>query len=198
MEVMKNTVGNPPSSYISPALLSSVGQVAHVVDGTKITSHNIHAQSAIRKGVPAMNIAELQMLCGERAKKSGWHADRPDAQNFSIGDSCDLDHKAYSNALRNWQGMKIMLMVSELAEGVEELRAGNLANETYYPDGARAQWYVDGVPTHKPEGLPSELADTVIRVLDFCHTEKIDLQSMIQEKLDFNQTRGIKHGGKAV
>jgi hypothetical protein len=144
-----------------------------------------------------MSIADLQIQCGVNAKKSGWHADRPkliDTENFDHG----VDEAAHRKALLHWQGMKIMLMVSELAEGVEELRAGNGANETYYPDGARAQWYVDGVPQHKPEGLPSELADTVIRILDFCYTEEIDLQGMIQEKLDYNQTRGIKHGGKAV
>lgn len=151
--------------------------------------------------VALMSIGDLQKLCGENAKKSGWHADRPkpsDFPGFTAGDS-----SAFDKALRNWQGMKIMLMVSELAEGVEELRAGRAANETYYTDSNGLEYTNQlctpaGVPTLKPEGLPSELADTVIRVLDYCYTEKIDLQGMIQEKLDFNQTRGIKHGGKAV
>lgn len=148
-----------------------------------------------------MNISELQVLCGERAKKSGWHADRPkliDTENFDHG----VDEAAHRKALLHWQGMKIMLMVSELAEGVEELRAGRAANETYYNaangETMPRQVFVEGVPLFKPEGLPSELADTVIRVLDYCYTEEIDLQGMIQEKLDYNQTRGVKHGGKAV
>ena len=144
-----------------------------------------------------MNISELQALCGERAKKSGWHADRPSVANVnSVDDAVKLEKE-----LLHWQGMKIMLMVSELAEGVEELRAGHLAHETYYSGKTgmfAEQLFREGTPVLKPEGLPSELADTVIRILDFCHTEEIDLQSMIQEKLDFNQTRGIKHGGKAV
>lgn len=176
---MKNTVGNAEESSFSSSSASGVG-------------------------VAGMNISELQTLCGERAKKSGWHADRPKLEDFPdlVHDQLEgYHHDAYEKALRNWQGMKIMLMVSELAEGVEELRAGHLAHETYYSGKTgmfAEQLFREGTPVLKPEGLPSELADTVIRILDFCYTEEIDLQSMIQEKLDFNQTRGIKHGGKAV
>lgn len=131
-----------------------------------------------------MNISDLQELCGKNAQAGGWHEDRP--SNFD------------TTALRFWQMSKIMLMVSELSEGVEELRNGWHATTTHYntPEGGQTtvQRWVDGVPKLKPEGLPSELADTVIRVLDFCFTEEIDLQSIIQEKLGFNKTRGHKHG----
>ena len=173
MEIMKNTVGNAEESSFS-------------------------SSSASGANVALMSIKDLQKLCGENAKKSGWHADRPSVANVqSVDDAVKLEKE-----LLHWQGMKIMLMVSELAEGVEELRAGNGAAETYYNaangETMPHQVHVEGVPLFKPEGLPSELADTVIRILDFCHTEEIDLQSMIQEKLDFNQTRGIRHGGKAV
>lgn len=134
--------------------------------------------------VEEMNIAQLQDLCGKNAQDGGWHEDRPN----------DYD----TTALRFWQMSKIMLMVSELSEGVEELRNGWHASVTYYnttDDGhTTVQNWVDGVPKMKPEGLPSELADTIIRILDFCWTEDIDIQSIIQEKLDFNKTRGHKHG----
>lgn len=131
-----------------------------------------------------MNIAALQELCGKNAQAGGWHEDRPN--DHGVGGE---------TALRFWQMSKIMLMVSELSEGVEELRNGKGAAETYYPTlDAECESGVHKLASHKPEGLPSELADTVIRVLDFCYTEKIDLQSIIQEKLDFNKTRGHKHG----
>jgi hypothetical protein len=48
----------------------------------------------------------------------------------------------------------------------------------------------------KPEGVPSELADTVIRIFDFCFTENIDLGAIIEEKLAYNKTREQMHGGK--
>lgn len=46
----------------------------------------------------------------------------------------------------------------------------------------------------KPEGLPSELADIVIRVCDFAGHLGIDLEREIRLKSDFNETRPPKHG----
>ena len=50
----------------------------------------------------------------------------------------------------------------------------------------------------KPEGVPSELADIVIRALAAADAWGIDLQSAIEEKLAYNQTRGYRHGGKTA
>lgn len=46
----------------------------------------------------------------------------------------------------------------------------------------------------KPEGLPSELADIVIRVCDFAAHLGIDLEREIRVKSDYNETRPPKHG----
>lgn len=48
----------------------------------------------------------------------------------------------------------------------------------------------------KPVGLPSELADIIIRVLDFAAQQRIDLDSAVIEKMEYNATRPAKHGGK--
>jgi len=122
-------------------------------------------------------ISELQKRCGEAAAAKGFHEDRP------------LDGRIEPNRLRDWQGNKLMLIVSEVAEAQDELRKGNSAYHTYYP-GNR-----EDLPW-KPEGVPSELADVVIRVLDFCYTEGIDLEAIIEEKLAYNATREYKHGKK--
>lgn len=46
----------------------------------------------------------------------------------------------------------------------------------------------------KPEGLPSELADIIIRVCDMaCHLG-IDLEHEIRIKSDYNETRPAGHG----
>ena len=124
-------------------------------------------------------IRELQARCGIAAGSKGFHADRPKPMRQGATIAGKAERQA---ALRNWQGNKLMLMVSELAEAQDELRKGKPAFETYYPDGA------------KPEGVPSELADVVIRVLDFCYTEGIDLESIIEEKLAYNATRERLHG----
>lgn len=48
----------------------------------------------------------------------------------------------------------------------------------------------------KPEGIPSELADIIIRVLDICGTHGIDIASAIADKMAYNETRSYRHGGK--
>lgn len=48
----------------------------------------------------------------------------------------------------------------------------------------------------KPEGVPSELADIVIRVADICGYYGIDLDAAITQKMAYNRTRPYRHGGK--
>lgn len=48
----------------------------------------------------------------------------------------------------------------------------------------------------KPEGIPSELADIIIRVLDICGYHRIDIAAAIADKMAYNETRSHRHGGK--
>ena len=52
--------------------------------------------------------------------------------------------------------------------------------------------YVEG----KPEGIPIELADIVIRIMDYCARAGIDLEDAVQQKHRYNLTRPYRHGGK--
>lgn len=120
------------------------------------------------------SISELQALAYRQSADKGFHDDEP----------------TEGRALLSLNAERIALMHSELSEALEELRSGRAANETYYPfEGV-------GQTVHKPEGVPSEMADVVIRVLDFCGANDIDLESMITEKLRYNASRGRMHGGK--
>ncbi len=88
-------------------------------------------------------------------------------------------------------GEKLMLIVTEVAEAMEETRTAAtingvpLLNNTYIREG-------------KPEGFPIELADVVIRVADLCGHLNIDLTKALEVKLAYNKTRPFRHGGKTA
>lgn len=92
----------------------------------------------------------------------------------------------------------LMLIVSELAEALEEARAGDKMNGRiscmhYYSGGG----YVADAPTNcckKPEGIAVEVADALIRILDWCGHEGIDIERIVREKHEYNKTRPYKHG----
>ena len=85
----------------------------------------------------------------------------------------------------------LALIGTEVSEAIEELRNGR-GLEAYYGPLHHGQY----LP--KPEGVPSELADIVIRALDFADARDIDLGAAIEEKIAYNATRGTRHGGKSL
>lgn len=85
-------------------------------------------------------------------------------------------------------GDLICLMHSELSEALEEHRNGRLPDEVYYNEAK----------PDKPEGIPVELADCVIRIFDFCGLYGIDLEEVVALKMRYNETRPYRHGGKKV
>jgi NTP pyrophosphatase (non-canonical NTP hydrolase) len=98
------------------------------------------------------------------------------------GFSSALKHDADSGTFCE----KMMLIVSEISEALEEFRGGHTVQEVYYtPD-----------KPDKPEGVPIELADAIIRILDFCHANGIDIEDAVLNKMKYNESRPFKHGKK--
>lgn len=81
---------------------------------------------------------------------------------------------------------KLALIHSEVSEAVEAARTGKAPGKNWYRES-------DG----KPEGVPAELADAMIRIFDLAAYLEIDLWAAIVEKDRFNRTRPFMHGKTA-
>ncbi len=56
--------------------------------------------------------------------------------------------------------------------------------------------YVIGFSKWKPEGESSEIADVIIRCLDYAAYRGWDMEKIMQLKHDFNKEREYRHGNK--
>ena len=101
-------------------------------------------------------------------------------------------------------GECLMLMTSELAEALEADRKGRHVSEGHPQEAVELlhnvmehgnvlkfkEFFLENIK----DTFEDELADTMIRILDYCGAMDIDIESHIEAKLAYNATRGHKHG----
>ena len=120
-----------------------------------------------------MKISELQKEVHENAKDKGWWDD---------GDRNPLEICA--------------LIHSEVSEAVEDFRKETpfcyqMQNDEQIIFGDK-KW----INQYKPEGPATELADAIIRCLDYAGRMEWDLEGILIAKHEFNKTRPHRHGNK--
>ena len=82
--------------------------------------------------------------------------------------------KAYKKAVR---GHRLALITSEISEALE-------ADRKDLMDDHLPQYY----------GFDVELADALIRILDMCGANNVDIGKVVRDKLAYNKSRPHKHG----
>lgn len=115
---------------------------------------------------PPETLRELQKYIEVWAKGKGW----------------DFDQQSVPE--------KLMLVVSELSEALEIQRSGAPIHFVSYVKNEETPGEL------KPEGFPVEIADAMIRLLHLCANFKIDIHTVILEKMAYNEKRPYRHGGK--
>lgn len=121
-------------------------------------------------------LADLANRIFSTAEESGWHD-----TNRPLPESLALIHSEVSEALEEYRSLP------------ENFPLGH----TYYRYGGdiSAAPELDGV-LGKPEGIASELADVIIRVLDAAVEFDIPVGPVLVQKMAFNETRPYRHGNK--
>jgi len=129
-----------------------------------------------------MNLNELINDIHQNAKDHGWWV-----EERSFGEIIALCH-------------------SELSEALEEYRKNKKPTEVYTKCkmedikkiGSAGCGVCRYCPANKPEGIPTELADVIIRIFDYCGKEGIDINTAIHTKHEYNKNRPYRHGGKII
>lgn len=87
----------------------------------------------------------------------------------------------------------LCLIHSEVSEALEADRHGRRANlDAYIEEGKTKNAFL----AYIKDTVEDELADVVIRVADLCGYLDINLEEHIKAKMEFNTSRGYRHGKK--
>lgn len=145
--------------------------------GSNHPKENMEFAAHARTDIPAL-LAGIRGLLAERTRNGlGINALTEKAHEIA------KDHGWWDNPNAGDFATFIANVTGEVAEAWEEYRKGKDVAMDYMVDD-------------KPEGIPSELADIIIRVLDYAGGMGIDLQAAIDQKMAYNDTRPYRHGGK--
>lgn len=146
------------------------------------------------------SLSEAQYSSWRVSEDHGWH--NPRERDGVVRDASTAE--------------RLMLIVSELSEALEEVRDGVDPQEVHYtydlPWGGevlkgltalQVRSVAQESPVYlglkaKPEGIGIELADVAIRLFDLAECLGIDLEECVNIKQAFNEGREWLHGGRTL
>ena len=91
-------------------------------------------------------------------------------------------------------GTLLMLVTSELGEALEAHRRGFMGNKLALESMVENGFDELTFKKHIKDSVHDEISDAMIRLLDLCGYMNLDIESHIDFKLQFNATRGKRHG----
>lgn len=129
-----------------------------------------------------MNLTDFAKEVHENARLHGWWD-----EERSFGEIIALCHLELSEALEEYRNRKPDVYFA--------INTVQRDGETVIPE-IRTDYHDGNYDGEKPEGAAVELADCIIRILDYCGKAGIDIEDVIQRKYEYNKTRPYRHGGK--
>ena len=134
-----------------------------------------------------MNLTEFAKEVHQNAVDHGWWE-----KEVSFGEVVALCHSEISEALEQYrQGMPLVYNIC-IKNGLPCIGAECVHFDDFTLSCSKQQ------ETDKPEGVAVELADCILRILDYCGKEGIDIEKILLDKHEYNKSRPYRHGGKRL
>jgi NTP pyrophosphatase (non-canonical NTP hydrolase) len=128
-----------------------------------------------------LSLRDMQQWVAEFCIAKGWSGEGSPEKTF--GDCMALLHSEVSEALEAYRNWGMEDVTDRCGCGID------LADQATVGEiGHRC----------KPEGVGSEFADILVRLLDDCERWGIDLEYEFKRKMQYNDTRAYRHGGKKI
>lgn len=131
----------------------------------KIRKPKIDDEHPVPKRIVEQHLSKI-----EEQFQNGWHFLANNARDIAV------NHGFWANITENSVGTKIALMHSELSELLEAYRHGD--NYSKIIDATQVE---------------EEIADLVIRIMDFSRYHNLNIPKAINLKMQYNKSRQYKH-----
>jgi NTP pyrophosphatase (non-canonical NTP hydrolase) len=125
--------------------------------------------------------------------EKGWRA--PDGgmcAGHTFGDYIALAHSELSEALEAYRDHRLEDATETQPECSCAMSEATMVSCGKHGYDAPEEW------APKPEGVGSEFADLLIRLVDMADVFGIDLEAEYRRKIAYNRTRAYQHGGRTL